>query len=176
MKDNKTILFLFIIALMLALPARAQDEMPGQPAADKAATAAAEPYVPKSMASYLPSDEIEFEESDYDAGLELTIGNLRKVLERYNIKFQKIVLAQALLETGYFSSDVCRYRNNLFGLRRPSDGSYYIFDNWQESVKAYADYVQYKYRGGDYYAFLDRIGYAEDRYYISKVRRIAMTL
>ena len=85
-------------------------------------------------------------------------------------------MAQCILETGYMSSHVCTEYNNLFGLRRPSDGSYYHFDRWEESVKAYRDYVQYKYKGGDYYAFLRNIGYASDPYYVLRVREIAKNL
>ncbi len=106
----------------------------------------------------------------------LTPENVLAVLEKYEVKFPKIVLAQALLETGNFSSDLCRVHHNLFGLRHPSDGSYYEFATWEESVKTYRDDVQYKYTDGDYYTFLSRIGYAEDRQYTSKVKRIANTL
>ena len=35
---------------------------------------------------------------------ELTVDNLYKVLDKYNVKFKKIVVAQAILETGHFSS------------------------------------------------------------------------
>lgn len=107
---------------------------------------------------------------------ELNIGNLAKVLEQYHVKYPRIVIAQALLETGYFTSRVCWECKNLFGLRRPSDGSYYEFERWEDSVKAYRDYVQYKYKGGDYFQFLNRIGYAEDKYYVLKVRQIAKSL
>lgn len=106
----------------------------------------------------------------------LTMTNLYRVMERYDIQHKQVVMAQALLETGYFTSRVCRENNNLFGLRRPSDGSYYSFARWEDSVKAYKDYVQYKYQGGDYYDFLTRIGYAEDREYVMKVRNIARAL
>ena len=106
----------------------------------------------------------------------LNISNLAEVLEAYHVKYPRIVIAQALLETGYFTSRVCWDCKNLFGLRRPSDGSYYRFGHWEESVKAYRDYVQYKYKGGDYLQFLDRIGYAEDKTYTMKVRQIAKTL
>ena len=108
--------------------------------------------------------------------MKLNIANLSKMLERYHVAYPKIVIAQALLETGYFTSRVCWECNNLFGLRRPSDGKYYEFKRWEDSVKAYRDYVQYKYRGGDYYQFLDRIGYAENKSYVAKVRQIAKTL
>lgn len=107
---------------------------------------------------------------------ELNISNLAKALEAYHVKYPKIVIAQALLETGYFTSRVCWECKNLFGLRRPSDGSYYKFDHWEESVKAYRDYVQYKYKGGNYLQFLDRIGYAEDKTYTMKVLQIAKRL
>ena len=107
---------------------------------------------------------------------ELNIRNLVDEMDRCGITNQRYVVAQALLETGYFTSRVCLECNNLFGLRRPSDGSYYEFDRWEESVKAFKDYVQYKYKGGDYLLFLKRIGYAEDPDYIVKVHQIAKTL
>ena len=107
---------------------------------------------------------------------ELNIQNLVGEMDRCGITNQRYVVAQALLETGYFTSRVCLECNNLFGLRRPSDGSYYEFDRWEESVKAYKEYVQYKYKGGDYLLFLKRIGYAEDPNYIVKVHQIAKTL
>lgn len=68
----------------------------------------------------------------------------------------------------------CLLRKRQFRLLK--DGTYYEFDNWEESVKAYRDYVQYKYKGADYYQFLQRIGYAEDPNYVTKVRQIARTL
>ena len=87
-----------------------------------------------------------------------------------NIYHPDIVLAQAKLETGNYKSKVCTVYNNLFGLRKP-DGSYYKFNSWQESVKAYKDWVQNKYTPpNDYYDFLDSIGYAEDDSYINKLR------
>ncbi len=107
---------------------------------------------------------------------ELNINNLYQALDKYGVAFPKIVVAQALLETGYFTSNVCLNYNNLFGLRKPTDGSYYRFNNWEESVKAYKDYVQYKYKGGDYFRFLLRIGYAEDSNYLYKVKSISSSL
>ena len=106
---------------------------------------------------------------------ELNIANLAKTIEKYGISHPRIVIAQALLETGYFTSRVCLECNNLFGLRR-KDGSYYEFNSWEESVKAYKDYVHYKYKGGSYLNFLRVIGYAEDPNYVFKVAQIAKSL
>ena len=137
---------------------------------------------PKPFIEYLNDyitrlqDKIRYLKFGEKPPLDLNIGNLASVLDKYGVTHQQVVIAQALLETGYFTSRVCLECNNLFGLRRPKDGAYYEFDNWEESVKAYRDYIQYRYKGGDYYQFLQRIGYAEDPNYVSKVRQIARTL
>lgn len=97
---------------------------------------------------------------------ELTIPNLYKEIIRNRILYPKIVLAQAILETGWFRSSVCRNKHNLFGLTNPRTGKYYEFNHWTESVRAYYTKVQYKYKGGNYLLWLDEIGYAEDSNYI----------
>ena len=81
---------------------------------------------------------------------ELTIPNLYKEIIRNGILYPKIVLAQAILETGWFRSSVCRNKHNLFGLTNPRTGKYYEFNHWTESVRAYYTKVQYKYKGGNY--------------------------
>lgn len=98
----------------------------------------------------------------------LNISYLAKVIEQNGLSHPRIVIAQALLETGYFTSRVCLKCNNLFGLRR-KDSSYYLFDNWEESIMVYKDYVQYKYIGGSYLRFLTILGYTEDLDYIIKM-------
>ena len=160
-------LLIIIFSLLLSVEVQAQqykpDALPTIARVDKACDSLEEPEI-KSDSDYIMSES------------SLTVENLLAMLQKYDVKLPKIVLAQALLETGNFSSELCRVNHNLFGLRHPSDGSYYTFTKWEESVKSYRDDVQYKYTDGDYYAFLSRIGYAEDRNYTSKVRRIANTL
>ena len=102
----------------------------------------------------------------------LSIISLYNELLRNNIKHPKIVLAQAILETGWFKSSVCRNKGNLFGLTNPRTGDYYEFDHWKESVVAYREKVQYKYKGGNYLLWLRKIGYAEDPGYVSALVRI----
>jgi murein DD-endopeptidase MepM/ murein hydrolase activator NlpD len=103
---------------------------------------------------------------------ELTIENLYAALKKHGIKYPKIVLAQAILETGRFRSRVCNEHNNLFGLRHSK--GYFTFNHWEESVIAYRDKVQYKHRENEnYYAFLKRIGYSTSKDYVRKVRKIA---
>ena len=100
---------------------------------------------------------------------ELTIPNLYAEIIRNGIRHPKIVLAQAILETGWFTSPVCRNKHNLFGLTNPRTGKYFEFDHWTESVRAYYTKVQYRYKGGNYLLWLRDIGYAENPNYIREV-------
>ncbi len=107
---------------------------------------------------------------------ELTIPNLYKEIIRNGILHPKIVLAQAILETGWFRSSVCRNKHNLFGLTNPRTGKYYEFNHWTESVRAYYTKVQYKYKGGNYLLWLDEIGYAEDPKYVQKATQVLLEI
>ena len=106
---------------------------------------------------------------------ELTIPNLYQEIIRNGIQHPRIVLAQAILETGWFRSPLCRNRHNLFGLTNPKTGKYYEFNHWTESVRAYYTKVQYKYKGGNYLLWLRDIGYAEDPRYVREVIHILKT-
>lgn len=90
----------------------------------------------------------------------------------FGLKHSEIVVAQSILETGHYHSDNCVKHNNLFGLYNSRRAQYYKFDKWWKSVIAYRDMIQYRYKGGDYYEWLQKIGYAEDPSYISKVKGI----
>lgn len=107
---------------------------------------------------------------------ELTIPNLYDEIIRNRIQYPKIVLAQAILETGWFKSSVCKYKHNLFGLTNPRTGKYYEFEHWTESVRAYYTKVQYRYKGGNYLLWLRDIGYAENPNYVREVIRVLKML
>lgn len=98
---------------------------------------------------------------------------LKEALAYYGIKCPNIVYAQAVLETGHFKSNVCQGKNNLFGLYDSRNRKYYRFGHWSESVVAYKNYIQSKYKSdSSYYKFLQSINYAEDPTYIKKVKRL----
>ncbi len=104
---------------------------------------------------------------------ELNLGNLMEVANEVGLSNHLFVLAQALLETGNFSSRVCKEYNNLFGLYDSKHLDYFRFARWEDSVVGYKKMIQYKYKGGNYLHFLRRIGYAEDVNYIYKIARMA---
>lgn len=95
---------------------------------------------------------------------------LWEALEYYDIHHKEIVYAQAILETGHFKSGGYRKGHNLFGLRGKH---YHRYKHWSESVKAYREKIQSRYKPGeDYYKFLKRIHYAEDPNYINLLKSI----
>ena len=98
-----------------------------------------------------------------------TTTEVAKELVRQGVPHSKIVLAQARLETGNFTSGRCKRDNNLFGIKH--NGRYAKYRTWQDSIKDYKQRISSRYDGGCYYAFLKRIKYAEDKKYINKLKQ-----
>ena len=124
-----------------------------------------EPHLPDDIVVLLEQPEFFLSDS-------ITIERLYEACAYYEIQHPDIVVAQAILETGFFKSDLCLKQHNLFGLFNSRTMDFYSFNHWTESVKAYRDKVQYRYQDGDYYDWLERIGYAEDSLYVSKLKNI----
>ena len=104
---------------------------------------------------------------------ELNDSILYLALVRYNVKYPKIVLAQAKLESGNYTSYHCRKRNNFLGLYNSKRGEYFKFNHWTDCIQGYKDMIEYKLKDGeDYYNFLVRIRYASSPDYINKVKQI----
>lgn len=104
---------------------------------------------------------------------ELNDSILYLALVHYEVKYPKAVLAQAKLESGNYTSNHCRTKNNFLGLYNSRKKEYFSFSHWTDCIEGYKDMIEYKLRDGeDYYKFLKRIGYASDPNYISKVRQI----
>ena len=100
-----------------------------------------------------------------------------EALQYYNIEHPTIVKAQAILETGNFTSNLCIKNNNLFGLYDSKNKKYYSYKHWWESVEAYKKLIQRKYNNSKYYyMFLEDIKYANDKEYINKLKEIAEEL
>ena len=89
------------------------------------------------------------------------------------IQHPEIVFRQAILETGWFKCENCSMdHNNLFGFYWKK--KYLEFDTWQESVVYYSRWQKRHYKGGDYYQFLEEIGYATNPDYIKLLKGIKL--
>ncbi len=87
------------------------------------------------------------------------------------IKYPHIVLKQAKLETGNYTSNRFKKYNALFGFQT-SDTNIIKYKSWKESVVHYKYWQMKKLRTNeDYHKFLIRIKYAKDSLYINKLKQ-----
>ena len=108
---------------------------------------------------------------------ELNDSILYLALVHYNIRHPKIVLAQAKLESGNFTSNHYKKRNNFLGLYDSKRKEYYRFNHWTDCIQGYKDMVEYKLRDGEnYYNFLRRIKYATSENYIRQIKQIEKSI
>jgi len=103
-----------------------------------------------------------------------------KELKKQNVKHPEIVLAQSILETGWYKCKSCsRDQNNLFGLYNSKTHQYFSYNKWEDSIGGYLRGIQYRYNTNihkNYYEFLTNIGYAEDPDYINKLKLIVKNI
>ena len=126
-------------------------------------------YEPNYEEEELP---IKLEQPEFFLSDKPTKELVREACEYFGLKHIDIVVAQSILETGHYNSENCTKYNNLFGLFNSRRNQYYKFDVWWKSICAYRDMIQYRYKDGDYYEWLKKIGYAEDPKYIPKIKGI----
>ena len=105
-----------------------------------------------------------------------------EMLQELNVKYPYIVLAQARIESGRYSSRIFKENHNLFGMKQANrrintaEGTQYghaFYQTWRESVYDYAFY-QSRYLSSatteeEYYYIINK-SYAEDPKYISKLK------
>lgn len=115
---------------------------------------------------------------------DFTEDKLVDMLISLNVKFPHIVLAQARLESGNYTSKVFKENNNLFGMKEArvrintAVGTQYnhaCYEHWRESVYDYAFYQStYLYRlktEKEYFTYLDQ-SYAEAPNYVSTLKNM----
>lgn len=113
----------------------------------------------------------------------------KNYLKKIKIKFPEIVIAQAKLETDNFKSDIFKIGNNLFGMKpayqRTTTWSYIYkghaaYVNWKESVLDYALFQEKYFKNiktkEEYFKNLLKQSYAEDPFYVFKLKEIIKTV
>lgn len=136
-----------------------------------------------TITSYSRHDKIHYPRKEFkqdNSFLKSDVVNdsiLYLALKHYKIKYPKIVLAQAKLETGNYTSKNFKKKNNLFGLYNSRKKTYHSFTHWTKSIEAYKDMIEYRHKDGEnYYSFLKRIKYASSPTYIKYVKQIEKDL
>lgn len=141
-----------------------------------------------SCGRYLNSPELDVFEKELilltieDTTYNFTKENLILELKRLNIKFPHIVMAQSMVETGYWKSDIFIENNNLFGMKEArirvntalgTNRNHAYYSDWVSSVLDYAFYQSTYLKNlkteEQYYDYLSR-SYAESNHYIESVK------
>ena len=120
--------------------------------------------------------ELKLNDSEFMKDWDANGSTMLIACEYYGVKHPRIVTAQAILESGNFKSELFRKYNNPFGLYDSKKKDYFKFRHWTDAIVAYISMVEYKYKGGDYYKFLEGLPYASDKRYIYKVKAIESNL
>jgi flagellum-specific peptidoglycan hydrolase FlgJ len=109
---------------------------------------------------------------------------LTQMLVDLNVKFPHIVMAQSMLETGHWRSNIFLENHNLFGMKQArrrittaegTSRNHAYYNHWRESVYDYAFY-QCRYLGtinseDAYFQYLDA-SYAEAEDYVPSLKRV----
>ena len=108
-----------------------------------------------------------------------TVDQVRKEIHKYDIDSidAEIILAQSVLESGWYRSAWCKDNSNIFGLTKSLDGKRVsqTFLTWKTCVRAYYVQIYKRYvasKKKDYYRFLLDLPYAMDTGYIPKVKTL----
>ena len=105
------------------------------------------------------------------------------ILTELNVKFPHIVLAQSIVETGHWKSNIFKENHNLFGMKeayvrvhtaKGTQNNHAYYENWIESVYDYAFY-QCRYLSSisteeEYFQYLSR-SYAEAPNYVQSLKQ-----
>ena len=80
----------------------------------------------------------------------IKVDELIKAVYTLPFKYKKIVIAQAILETGWFTSKNFKVNNNLFGMKTP----YTRVTTADSSINGYAHYSKWELSVIDYYLMI----------------------
>lgn len=119
-----------------------------------------------------------------EMAMPFSTANMLKIMNQIGIAYPDIVLAQARLETGNFTSKVFKENNNLFGMKLPrvrnttaigEQNSHADYASWRQSIADYKlwqdDVIVGIKSKRQYLSYLSK-NYAEDKKYIHKLKQM----
>lgn len=109
---------------------------------------------------------------------------LVSMMKGLNVKYPWILMAQSILETGHWKSQIFLENNNLFGMKEAktrittslgTQNNHSYYDTWRESVYDYAFY-QSRYLGNvnseqDYFDYIQAT-YSETPSYVQQLKKV----
>lgn len=110
--------------------------------------------------------------------------NMLKMMQDVGIVYPDIVMAQAKIETGHFTSRVFKENNNLFGMKLPRQRSttaigeqynHANYTSWRQSVidyKLWQDKVLTKVKSRRAYLKYLHKNYAENKQYVKLIKQM----
>ena len=117
----------------------------------------------------------------------VTLHNIQMDVWALPFKHKEVVVAQAILESGWFKSKNFKVNNNLFGMKYPhtrvtcsdsSNNGYAHYPNWHMSIVDYyllqsvTEDIRPTHSREEYYHYLDRIYSEVGRSYSSQLKDI----
>ena len=133
---------------------------------------------------YLIHDTIYISKEELKHNDSKTLDYVECELKSLNVKFVDIAVAQSIIESGSYTSDVYTKANNCFGMKlakqRPTTAigeykGYAKYKNLRDCLIDYALWQQNNLSGINtnegYLEFLERV-YAEDKDYINKIKQL----
>lgn len=112
--------------------------------------------------------------------LELNDSNLMSEIKRNKIYFPDIVFKQGQVESGNYTSNICKENNNIFGFKvfgswtgmemKFKNRNHLVFKHWTDCVKHYKMHQEKNFKDRYYLQYLSNLGYAESPFYIQTLR------
>lgn len=118
---------------------------------------------------------------------EINFNCVYEQIVKMGIKYPDVVFAQAVLESGNFTSNLFKNHNNLFGMKLPKiretvavgkvKNGYAKYNSWNESIYDYFLWQNFMLskknisNKNEYLSFIDKV-YAEQKTYVKNLRRI----
>lgn len=109
---------------------------------------------------------------------------LRQEIQKLNLPFEEVIVAQSKLETGNYTSEIFKCSHNLFGQKQAKvrvncqsgvNNNHATYDNWILSLYDYtfwySTYASKIKNENEYLEFLSQV-YAEDTTYITQLKQI----
>ena len=110
--------------------------------------------------------------------------NLRNEIKKLNLKYEDVIIAQYIIESGSGTSNIYKQNNNFLGLKEPhsrpttslgTNLNHSIFADWQNCLIDYSLWQTMCSRGinnqEEYIQLLGSI-YAEDQSYMDKINKL----